>query len=123
MPIKVYEYKNCSTCKKALQYLDAKKIKYEKHPIVDTPPSEKELKQMLKHLKASGKTFKNLFNTSGEQYRELKVADKIKAGMTEEDALRMLSTNGKLIKRPFLLTEGNGTTGFQEEIWAQLLKV
>ena len=123
MPIKVYEYKNCSTCKKALQFLDKKKVKYEKHAIVDTPPSQKELEQMLNHLKSNGKTFKNLFNTSGEQYRELKISDKIKAGMSETDAIKLLSKNGKLIKRPFLLTEKNGTTGFQEELWAQMLKV
>lgn len=122
MPIKVYEYKNCSTCKKALSFLDKKKISYEKFPIVDAPPSQKELKQMLGHLKSSGKTFKNLFNTSGEQYRELKISDKIKAGMSEEEAIQLLSKNGKLIKRPFLLTDKNGTTGFQEEVWTHLLK-
>ncbi len=123
MPIKVYEYKNCSTCKKALQFLDKKKVKYEKHPIVETPPSQKELQQMLGHLKASGKTFKNLFNTSGEQYRELKISDKIKAGMSEEEAIKILAKNGKLIKRPFLLTDKNGTTGFQEDAWSQMLKL
>ena len=121
MPIKVYEYKNCSTCKKALQYLDKKKVKYEKYPIVDTPPSLRELQQMLGHLKASGKTFKNLFNTSGEQYRELKISDKIKAGMSEDEAIKLLSKNGKLIKRPFLLTDKSGATGFQEEIWSKLI--
>lgn len=123
MPIKVYEYKNCSTCKKALKYLDKKKVKYEKLPIVDTPPSQKELQQMLGHLKSSGKTFKNLFNTSGEQYRELKISDKIKDGMTEQEAISLLSKNGKLIKRPFLLTEKSGATGFQEEVWAKILHV
>lgn len=121
MPVKVYEYKNCSTCKKALQFLDKKKVRYEKYPIVDTPPSTKELQQMLDHLKESGKTFKNLFNTSGEQYRELKISDKIKAGMSEKEAIQLLAKNGKLIKRPFLLTDKNGTTGFQEETWAQML--
>lgn len=122
MPIKVYEYKSCSTCKKALQYLDKKNVRYEKLPIVDTPPSQKELQQMLVYLKSSGKTFKNLFNTSGEQYRELKISDKIKEGMTEAEAIKLLSKNGKLIKRPFLLTDKNGTTGFQEEVWAEIVK-
>lgn len=120
MPIKVYEYSGCSTCKKALKYLDAKKKKYEKVPIVEQPPTVSELETMLAHLKASGKTFKNLFNTSGEQYRALKIGERIKAGMTEQEAVTLLSKNGKLIKRPFLLTDKGGTTGFQPEAWDEL---
>lgn len=118
----MYEYKNCSTCKNALKYLDGKGVKYDKRPIVDEPPSVSELKQMLGFLKADGKTFKNLFNTSGEQYRELKISDKLKAGMTEQEALQLLAKNGKLIKRPFLLSEKFGTTGFKIEEWDKLFK-
>ena len=121
MAIKIYEYAGCSTCKKALKYLDAKKKKYEKVPIVEQPPTVSELKAMLGYLKASGKTFKNLFNTSGEQYRALKIGDRIKAGMTEQDAIALLSKNGKLIKRPFLLTTRGGATGFQVETWDELV--
>jgi arsenate reductase len=121
MAIKIYEYAGCSTCKKALKYLDAKKKNYEKVPIVEQPPTVSELKTMLGYLKASGKTFKNLFNTSGEQYRALKIGDRIKAGMTEKDAIALLSKNGKLIKRPFLLTAKGGTTGFQAEAWDTLV--
>ena len=120
--IKVYEYKNCSTCKEALKFLEERDVKFEKKPIVDTPPSQAELKQMLVHLKADGKTFKNLFNTSGEQYRQLNISEKIKAGLTEIAAIDMLARNGKLIKRPFLLLTGGGTTGFNPEKWDQLLK-
>jgi arsenate reductase-like glutaredoxin family protein len=76
---------------------------------------------MLGYLKASGKTFKNLFNTSGEQYRALKIGDRIKAGMTEQEAIALLAKNGKLIKRPFLLTAKGGTTGFQAETWNDLI--
>lgn len=122
MPIKVYEYKNCSTCKSALKYLDAKKVSYTAVPIVDQPPTVSELKEMLGYLKESGGSFKNLFNTSGVQYRELGISDKIKAGMTEAEALKLLSQNGKLIKRPFLLTGKNGTVGFKQDEWARLLK-
>lgn len=121
MAIKVYEYSGCSTCKNALKYLDAKKKKYERVPIVEQPPTLAELKQMLGHLKESGKTFKNLFNTSGEQYRALKIGDQIKAGLTEQAALALLAKNGKLIKRPFLLTAKGGTTGFQPEAWDRLI--
>ena len=120
MAIKIYEYAGCSTCKKALKYLDAKKKKYEKVGIVEQPPTVSELKTMLGYLKASGKTFKNLFNTSGEQYRALKIGDRIKAGMTEQEAIALLSKNGKLIKRPFLLTAKGGTTGFEADTWDAL---
>lgn len=77
---------------------------------------------MLEYLKKDGGTFKNLFNTSGVQYRELKISDKIKAGMTEAEAIKLLSQNGKLIKRPFLLGADNGTVGFKQDVWTRLLK-
>jgi arsenate reductase (glutaredoxin) len=121
MKIKVYEFKNCSTCQKALKYLDAKKISYEKIPIVEQPPSLSELKKMLSYLKSDGETFKKLFNTSGILYRELNISEKIKAGMTETEALELLSKNGKLIKRPFLLTEKSGTVGFKVDIWKNIV--
>lgn len=119
--MKVYEYKACSTCVKALKYLDKKNVNYEKIPIVEQPPTMTELKKMLGYLEEAGGTFKNLFNTSGLQYRELKISDKIKAGMTEEEAIKLLSKNGKLIKRPFLLTKNSGTVGFREDIWKKLI--
>jgi len=122
MPVIIYEYQKCSTCKKALKYLDQKKVKYEKRPIVDRPPSLAELKRMLGILKAEGKTIKNLFNTSGEQYRYLKISDRLKAGMTENESLKLLSENGKLIKRPFILTQNTGAIGFDEKTWNSLLK-
>ena len=121
MTIKIYEYAGCSTCKKALKYLDAKNKKYERVGIVEQPPTVSELRRMLGYLEANGKTFRNLFNTSGEQYRALKVGDRIKAGMTEEEAIALLATNGKLIKRPFLLTDKGGATGFNAEAWDALV--
>ena len=121
MSIKVYEYKNCTTCKKALQFLETQKISYEKLPIVENPPSINELKKMLQFIKNDGGRIQKLFNTSGILYREMKIAIKIKNGMSEKEALELLSQNGKLIKRPFLLTTQGGTVGFKREIWAQLL--
>jgi len=119
--IKVYEYSKCSTCRNALKFLDKKGISYVKVPIVDQPPSPAELKKMLGYLKEHDGSFKNLFNTSGVQYRELKISDKIKAGMTEAEAIALLSKNGKLIKRPFLLTDRGGTVGFKEVEWKKLV--
>jgi arsenate reductase (glutaredoxin) len=113
--LKVYEYANCSTCKKALKYLDAKKVPYEKISIVETPPSVSELKQMLSHVGE----LKKLFNTSGQVYREMKLGDKLPE-MTEAQALRLLSSNGKLVKRPFALGSKAGVVGFQEAEWKKL---
>lgn len=122
MKIKIYQYNKCSTCVKAIKFLDSKKISYESIAIVDQPPSITELKKMLSYLKNRGGTIKNLFNTSGVQYRELKISEKIKAGLTESESLKLLSTNGKLIKRPFLLTDSDGAVGFDQHIWADITK-
>ena len=119
--LKVYEYNKCSTCQKALKYLDSKKVSYTKIAIVSQPPTISELIQMLKYLKADGGSFKNLFNTSGVQYRELNMSEKIKNGLTEDEAIKLLSQNGKLIKRPFLLTGNAGAVGFQEEKWKKII--
>lgn len=121
MATKVYEYKACSTCQKALKFLEKNGVKYERVPIVEQPPTMGELKKMLGYLKADGGSFKNLFNTSGVQYRELGISDKIKAGMTEQQALDLLAKNGKLIKRPFLLSDKAGTVGFKEDVWKKLI--
>ncbi len=120
--MKVYQYNKCSTCVKALKFLDSKKISYESLPIVETPPSMTELKKMLSYIKNRGGTFKNLFNTSGVQYRELKISDQIKSGLTETESLQLLSKNGKLIKRPFLLTDKDGTVGFDQKLWTEIIK-
>ncbi len=118
--MKVYEYSKCSTCVKALKFLDKRGVKYEKLPIVDQPPTKAELKKMLAHLKNAGGSFKQLFNTSGVQYRELGISEKIKAGMTENEAIELLSKNGKLIKRPFVLTDKTGVVGFDEKKFTNL---
>lgn len=119
MSLKVYEYSACSTCKNALKFLERKKIAFEKLSIVDTPPSKSELKTMLAYIKAGGGSFKNLFNTSGVQYRELGISEKIKAGMTEAEAIDLLAKNGKLIKRPFALSCDHGLVGFKEDAWSK----
>ena len=121
MPIKIYEYKNCTTCQKALKFLDAEGVSYERRPIVEQPPTRAELEQMLLHLKNGGGSFKNLFNVSGQLYRELGIAERLKGGMGEQEALDLLAKNGKLIKRPFLLADKTGVVGFKENLWRDLL--
>ena len=110
---KVYSYKKCSTCVKALKFLDKKKISVETKDITETPPSKKELQLMLKNYDGD---IKRLFNTSGQVYREMKIKDKIK-DMTAKEAIDLLSKNGKLVKRPFLIDGSAGLVGFKEEEW------
>ncbi|WP_374029577.1 arsenate reductase family protein [Bdellovibrio bacteriovorus] len=114
--LKVYEYAKCSTCVKALKFLDAKKVKYDKLPIVDKAPSQKELKEMLAALKERGGSIRNLFNTSGLVYKEMKLSEKLPT-MTEAEALKLLSENGKLVKRPFVIGDDTHLVGFKEDEW------
>lgn len=113
--LKVYEYAPCSTCKKALKFLDTHKIKYENLPIVETPPSLTELKKMLIFVG----NIRKLFNTSGLVYREMNLSEKL-PNMTETEALKLLASHGKLIKRPFALSKNHGFVGFSEEDWKKL---
>ncbi|MBX2987017.1 MAG: arsenate reductase family protein [Bdellovibrionaceae bacterium] len=114
--MKVYEYPKCSTCVKALKFLDRKKVGYDRVDITVNPPSKAELKKMLKVYEGD---LKRLFNTSGVQYRELKIADRLK-GMSEDEALDLLAGNGRLVKRPFVLTGASGVVGFKEDEWKRL---
>jgi arsenate reductase len=116
--MKIFEYDKCSTCKKALKFLDQNRVSYRKIPIVETPPTEAELKKMLKFLKGD---IKKLFNTSGILYREMGMSAKLKT-LSEEEAIHLLAQHGKLIKRPFLLTAQAGLVGFNEAEWTQWLK-
>lgn len=101
---------------KARKFLEKKKIKFKDIPIVDEPPTKAELKKMIKSYDGE---IKKLFNTSGVVYREMKIKDKI-ADMKESEAVELLSKNGKLIKRPFLLSERGSLVGFKEEEWKQI---
>jgi arsenate reductase (glutaredoxin) len=87
-------------------------------PIVESPPTEAELRGALNDL---GGAFKKLFNTSGLVYREMKLSQKIKT-MDENEAIDLLHANGKLIKRPFVLTEKGVLIGFKEAEWDQVFK-
>ncbi|WP_061224107.1 arsenate reductase family protein [Leptospira weilii] len=118
MKLKVYEYKNCSTCKNALKFLSSKKVELEILPIRETPPKKAELKTMLKYV---GNESKKLFNTSGGDYKELGLKDKLNS-MSLEDQLDLLSKNGNLVKRPFVLGDSFGFVGFKEEEWKKQIR-
>ncbi len=111
--LKVYQYAKCSTCVKALKFLATRKCDAEILDITVTPPSLSEIEQMIALY---GGEFKKLFNTSGLQYRELKIGEKL-PGLNASQAAKLLAGNGRLIKRPFLLVGERGLVGFKEEEW------
>jgi len=118
LPCRVYAYARCGTCRKALAWLDGHGIPYELVDITRTPPSAEELRRALQQLGSRSR----LFHTSGLSYRSLGAA-RVKA-MEEAQAIAALAEDGKLVKRPFLITpEGLVTTGFSPAEWADLLGV
>ena len=112
--MKVYSYSKCGTCRNAIKDLEAKKIKFEVIDITENPPSKKVLKSAVK-----AKGLQKVFNTSGGQYRELKIKDKIKS-MTEAQAIDLLASNGRLIKRPIAVDKNKITIGFNADEYQQV---
>ncbi len=114
--MKLYHYPACNSCKKALAFLEKKKATYKAIDISEKAPSQAELKKMLAIYDGQ---LKKLFNTSGKLYRELGISKKL-PDMTTGEALKLLASNGMLVKRPFLLTDKDGRVGFKEEEWKKL---
>jgi arsenate reductase (glutaredoxin) len=118
MTRKIYGYPKCSTCVKAQKFMKDHALSYEIFDITVMPPSKAELTGMLQ--KYDGQ-IKKLFNTSGVQYREMGLSKKID-GMSDKELLDLLSKNGKLVKRPFLIVKGQPThVGFKEDEWKKTL--
>ena len=115
--LRVYQYPQCSTCKKALKWLTAHDIELESIHIVEHPPSKAELREALK---GAGIPLKKLFNTSGVSYREGNFGEKL-ATMSEAEAIDALAKDGKLIKRPIVLGKGVALVGFDEDQYEQKL--
>ena len=109
----VLVYRKCSTCQKALKWLEENKIEYEERPIKEDNPTVEELRKW--HQK-SGLPLKRFFNTSGNLYKELQLKDKL-GSMSEEEQLKLLATDGMLVKRPLLITEDYVCPGFKEVDW------
>ncbi|MDO4623331.1 MAG: arsenate reductase family protein [Eubacteriales bacterium] len=110
-------YPKCSTCKKAEKWLEEKNIPFEKRDIAAENPSYEELKEWYDK---SGLPLKRFFNTSGNLYKELHLKDKL-AEMSEEEQLRLLATNGMLVKRPLVIDEAVVLTGFKAAEWEEKL--
>ena len=110
-------YSKCSTCQKAKKWLDEQDIKYTERHIVDNNPSYEELKEWYNK---SGLPLKRFFNTSGLLYKEMQRKDKLPT-MNEEEQLKLLATNGMLVKRPLVVNGDMVLIGFKEAEWAEKL--
>ena len=111
----VLVYKKCGTCQKALKWLKEKGINFEERPIIEEKPSYEELKTWYE---GSGLPLKKFFNTSGVLYKEMGLKDKL-GGMSEEEQLQLLATDGKLVKRPLVVGDDFVLTGFKEADWEE----
>ena len=111
----VLVYRKCSTCMKALNWLEANNIQFEERPIKEQNPTYEELKAWY-HM--SGMPLKKFFNTSGLLYKDMGLKDKLPQ-MSEEEQLRLLATDGMLVKRPLVVGEDYVLTGFKEKEWAE----
>ena len=107
------EYPKCSTCKKAKKFLDDNNCIYEDRNIVLERPTKDELD---KFIKKSDKDINKFFNTSGLKYRELNLKDKLK-DMSYDEKIKLLSTDGMLVKRPILVLKDKVLVGFNEKEW------
>lgn len=110
-------YPKCSTCQNAKKWLDEQEIKYTERHIVDNNPSYEELKEWYNK---SGLPLKRFFNTSGLLYKEMQLKDKLPT-MNEEEQLKLLATNGMLVKRPLVVNGDMVLIGFKEAEWAEKL--
>ena len=116
--IKIYCYNRCTTCKKALKWLDDNGVAYELTDIKTDHPDEAALRS---YYKTSGLPLKRFFNTSGIQYREMGLSQKLKE-MTEDEQLALLATDGMLVKRPLVVGDDFVLVGFKEAEWAEKMK-
>lgn len=115
--VSVLCYPKCSTCQKALKWLDEKGVQYTVRNIKEENPSEEELSYWYKN---SGLPLKRFFNTSGLLYKSMELKDKLPT-MSEDEQLKLLSSDGMLVKRPLLISENFVLTGFKEKEWEENL--
>ena len=111
------QYPKCTTCQKAKKWLDAHNITYAERHIADHNPSYDELKEWYAK---SGLPLKKFFNTSGLLYKDMKLKDKLPT-MSEEEQLKLLATNGMLVKRPLIVDDDMVLVGFKEAEWMDKL--
>ena len=115
--IKFICYPRCTTCQKAKKWLDDNKIQYELRDIKEDNPSFEELSAWYE---ISGLSLKKFFNTSGLLYKSMELKDKLPA-MSEEEQVKLLATDGMLVKRPLVIGEDFVLVGFKESEWSEKL--
>ena len=115
--LKVYCYSRCTTCQKALKWLDEKSVAYQVLDIKADHPDEETLRG---YYEKSGLPLKRFFNTSGIPYREMGLSQKLPS-MSEDEQLALLATDGMLVKRPLVVGDGFVLTGFKENEWVDKL--
>lgn len=111
------EYPKCTTCQKARKWLEERGTAFGSRHIKDDPPAAAELELWYRR---SGLPLKRFFNTSGLKYKELGLKDKL-PGMTEEEQLALLASDGMLVKRPILVGDDFVLVGFREAEWSKAL--
>ena len=111
----VLVYRKCSTCQKALKWLEENQVEFDERPIVEENPTYEELKVWYQ---MSGLPLKKFFNTSGLLYKDMNLKDKLPT-MSEEEQLKLLATNGMLVKRPLVVDKDYVLTGFREKEWEE----
>lgn len=107
-------YPRCSTCKKAQKWLDEHGVSYDYRDIKEDNPTESELRDWLDK---SGLDVKRFFNTSGQLYKSMGLKDKL-PDMSVDEKLRLLATDGMLVKRPILIDGGSVLVGFKDDEWS-----
>ena len=117
MTITIYHYQGCSTCKKALKWLDTHGVAHQRIDIVVSPPTQADL---AKALTQGGLPLRSLFNTSGQSYRDGNFKERLPK-LSEAEALAALASDGKLIKRPLVLSDKVALAGFNEAAWTKAL--
>lgn len=116
MKVTLYGYPKCSTCRDALKSLKAKGLDIQMVDLFETPPTAEQLQHLVE---LSGLAIKTFFNVQGDVYKELNLKDKIDT-LTDEEKLQLLSTNGRLIKRPIVTNGSQVTVGFKEIEYATI---
>lgn len=112
------EYPRCSTCQNAKKFLKINNIDFKTRDIVEQKLSEEELRKLIKQSNVS---IKHFFNTSGALYRQLRLKDRIHS-MSEDEQIKLLASNGMLVKRPILVINGKVTCGFKEATYLDLIQ-
>ena len=110
-------YPKCTTCQRAQKWLDDNNVKYELRNIKENNPT---LEELTEWHKVSGLPLKKFFNTSGLLYKSLSLKDKLPT-MSDEEQLKLLATDGMLVKRPLVIGDGFVLVGFKESEWNKVL--